>query len=122
MPLEIFDTPGSGRWDGGDWFYTSACASFSATPLQIAPSAGAGNANYISSIHFASTSAQYIRLWDGASADIMRFYLPASGTYDMSFPRGMELRIPTPASNIKAISDASALTYYTIVGTVKPFV
>lgn len=122
MPLQDFTIENPGyRTDSGDWFYTSACASFSATSLQIAASAGAGNANYISSITFSSPSAQCIRLWDGASADICRIYTTALNTTQIIFPRGMELRIPTPTSNIKAISDVSAMTYYTITGLIKPY-
>jgi hypothetical protein len=120
MPLEIFQEPGP-RWDGGDFYNTSACASFSATPLQIATSAGAGYCNYISTITFSSPSAQCITIWDGASANICKLYTTALNTTQLVFPRGMELRVPTVGSNIKALSDVSATTYFTITGTKKPY-
>ena len=121
MPIENFQPAGPNRWDKGDFVYTSACASFSATPLQIAASAGAGYATYISSITFSSPSAQCIRIWDGASADITRLYTTALGTTQLMFPRGMELRVPTIGSNVKALSDVSATTYYTIAGFFNPY-
>lgn len=122
MPYELHTLDPAERWDSGDWFETSACANLSATSLQIAPSAGAGYINYISSITFASPSAQCIRIWDGASADIARIYIKAADTTQLIFPRGMELKIPTAGSDIKALSDVSATTYYTITGFRKPYI
>ena len=122
MPLDFSVFSGDpARHDSGDWFYTSACASFSATPLQIAPSAGAGNYNYISTIHWTSTSAQTVTIWDGASASIVKFYAEP-GLTRLEFPRGLELKTPTDGSNIKALTDVSAQTFYTITGFKKPYI
>ena len=121
MPLERFSESDPIRWDKGDWFNTSACASFSATPLQIVASAGAGNIHYISSLTFSSPSAQLISIFDGTSATITKIYTTALGNNQITFPRGMELRNPTVGQNIKASSDVSAMTYFTIAGFYKPY-
>ncbi len=116
MPYENLNEDRSVAWRAGDWYSTSACASFSATPLQVAPSAGVGYDNYISTINFSSVSAQYITMWDGASAVIAKFYIGPATNNQYVFPRGLEIKVPTTGSNIKALSTVSATTDYLITG------
>ena len=116
MPYENIDLGRSISWKGGDFFETSACASFSATPLQVVPSGGAGFTTFISSILVSSPSAQCIKMWDGASAVHARVYTKALDNTLVTWPRGMELETTTNGSNLKFLSDTSATTYFTIAG------